>query len=137
MTCIVGLVHSRAVYIGGDSAGVDRHYGLVIRNDRKVFRNGPFVMGFTSSFRMGQLLMHDFTPPIPREGVDVFEYMVTEFIDTARERMKRGGFARIKEGTEEGGTFLVGFRGRLFNIQDDFQVGFHAELVVELRFGHD
>lgn len=125
MTCIVGLVHKGSVYIGGDSAAVwGGSLGIVVRNDRKVFRNGEFVMGFTSSFRMGQLLAFNFSPPKPRQDVDLFAYMVTDFIDTARNAMKAGGYARVKDTTsEEGGTFLVGFRGRLFQISDDFQVG--------------
>lgn len=123
MTCIVGIVHDGAVWIGGDSAGVDGRYGLVVRNDRKVFRAGEFIMGFTTSFRMGQLLQFGFSPPKPREDVDVFEYMVTEFVDSARSRMKSGGFARSKDSADQGGTFLVGYRGRLFHVADDFQVG--------------
>jgi hypothetical protein len=124
MTCIVGLVSQGRVYIGGDSAGVAGGYGLVVRNDRKVFKNGDFVMGFTTSFRMGQLLAFNFHPPKPRQGVDVFAYMVTDFIDAARATMKSGGFARVKDSTsEEGGTFLVGYAGRLFNVEEDFQVG--------------
>jgi ATP-dependent protease HslVU (ClpYQ) peptidase subunit len=123
MTCIVGIVKNGNVYIGGDSAGVDGRYSLVVRADRKVFRNDPFVMGFTSSFRMGQLLAFGFSPPAPRSGVDVMEYMVTDFIDAVRSRMKAGGYARTKDSVEEGGTFLVGYKGRLFHIQDDFQVG--------------
>jgi len=125
MTCIVGLVDKGKVYIGGDSAAVwTGSLGMVVRNDRKVFRNGDFVMGFTSSFRMGQLLAFNFNPPKPRTGVDLFAYMVTDFIDAARLSMKNGGFARVKDNFEEhGGTFLVGYQGRLFQISDDFQVG--------------
>lgn len=124
MTCIVGLVDKGKVYIGGDSAAVGGGYSFVVRNDRKVFRNGDFVMGFTSSFRMGQLLAFNFNPPKPRQGADVFAYMVTDFVDAARATMKAGGFTRVKDQTsEEGGTFLVGYKGRLFSIQDDFQVG--------------
>lgn len=122
MTCIVGLIDKGIVYIGGDSAGVNG-YGLVVRADRKVFRIGDFVMGFTSSFRMGQLLAHGFYPEKPRVGVDVMHYMVTDFIDAARQRMKVGGFATTKDSAEQGGTFLVGYSGRLFHISDDFQVG--------------
>lgn len=123
MTCIVGIAHKGKVYIGGDSAGVDGRYGLVVRADRKVFRSGDFVMGFTTSFRMGQLLAFNFNPPKPRVGVDIMAYMVTDFIDAARARMKEGGFKKVDKEVEEGGTFLVGYSGRLFHIADDFQVG--------------
>jgi hypothetical protein len=123
MTCIVGLVHNGKVHIGGDSAGVDGRLGLTVRNDRKVFRNGDFVMGFTTSFRMGQLLAFNFNPPKPRVGVDVMAYMVTDFIEAARVRMKEGGYITVKDQVEHGGTFLVGYCGRLFLVGDDFQVG--------------
>lgn len=83
MTCIVGLVHGGQVFIGGDSAGVGGGYSLTVRSDRKVFKNQDFVMGFTSSFRMGQLLAFHMHPPSPREGVDLMTYMVTDFIDAA------------------------------------------------------
>lgn len=124
MTCIVGVVDKGAVIIGGDSAGVSTgNLSLVVRNDKKVFRSGDFVMGFTTSFRMGQLLAYNFHPPKPRQGIDPMEYMVTDFIDATRARMKEGGFRRVKEEQEEGGTFLVGYAGRLFQINGDFQVG--------------
>jgi hypothetical protein len=122
MTCIVGLVDRGYVYMGGDSAGVSG-WDLVERADRKVFRNGEFIMGFTSSFRMGQLLAFGFDPPKPTIGKDLFGYMVTDFVDAARQRLKDGGFATKKDEAEVGGNFLVGVGGRLFNIGSDYQVG--------------
>ena len=47
--------------------------------------------------------------------------MVRDFIGVARQTMKDGGFSKNTNGEESGGTFLVGFRGRLFHIADDFQ----------------
>lgn len=123
MTCIVGLVTDGKVLIGGDSAGVDgSRMTMSVRSDRKVFRNGEFVMGFTSSFRMGQLLAFSLSLPKPREGDDLLAFMVRDFISATRQTLKDGGFAKNSSGTESGGEFLVGFRGRLFRIFDDFQV---------------
>ncbi len=123
MTCIVGLADGGSVYIGGDSAGVDKSMGLSVRADRKVFRNGDFVMGFTTSFRMGQLLAHSFKPPKRYPDTDVYAYMVNEFVDAVRECLKKGGYAKKEAEAELGGTFLVGYAGRLFEIFDDYQVG--------------
>jgi ATP-dependent protease HslVU (ClpYQ) peptidase subunit len=120
VTCIVGLVEGDKVWIGGDSAGL-AGWDLTVRKDPKVFRNGEFVMGFTSSYRMGQLLAHAFTPP-PIEG-DLHAYMVTKFVDAVRDCLKAGGYAKKENDAEAGGTFLVGVRGRLFNIGNDYQVG--------------
>jgi hypothetical protein len=123
MTCIAGIAQGGKVYIGGDSAGVAGTSQLDVRADRKVFLSGDFVMGFTTSFRMGQLIQYAFTPPKRHPDKDVMAYMVTEFVDGLRACLKNGGFASRNSETEAGGTFLVGYCGRLFNIQDDYQVG--------------
>lgn len=83
MTVIVGLVNKGDVYIGGDSAGV-AGLDITIRADEKVFTNGPFLMGFTTSFRMGQLLRYKFDPPKQTVNTDDMKYMVTDFIDATR-----------------------------------------------------
>lgn len=121
MTVIVGLVHEGKVYMGGDSAGV-AGMDLCVRADAKVFRNGPFLMGFTSSFRMGQLLRYAFSPPQRHPDTDIYAYMVTSFVDAVRNCLKSGGYAKTEAGEESGGYFLVGYQGRLFMIADDYQV---------------
>ena len=122
MTCIVGIVHEGRVWIGGDSAGVAGH-SLTRRRDEKVFVNGDFIMGFTNSFRMGQILAYTFTPPRFHPDEDVYAFMVTDFINSVRDCFKQGGYAEKYNEAERGGTFLVGFHGRLFYIDSDYQVG--------------
>lgn len=127
MTCIAGLTDGDTVYIGGDSAGVSG-YDLTVRADAKVFRNGPFLMGFTTSFRMGQLLRYKLEPPVHPyiemgQPMDVYKFMVTSFIDAVRDCLKDGGYAEKHNEAESGGTFPVGYRGHLFVIDSDYQVG--------------
>lgn len=122
MTCVVGLEHRGHVWIGGDSAGVSG-WALTARADEKVFRNGPCVMGFTSSFRMGQLLRYSLTIPPQHEGVGDEEYMVTAFVDAVRECLKAGGYAKKENEVEAAGQFLVGHRGTLWKVDSDYQVG--------------
>lgn len=124
MTAIAGVVHAGRVYIGGDSAGI-AGYQLTSRADAKVFRTGPFVFGFTTSFRMGQLIRWSLTVPEP-EG-DLERFMCTTFIDRVRECLKDGGWATKNSDREEGGTFLVGTAGRLFTVESDYQVGEAAD----------
>jgi len=64
MTCIVGLVENGKVYIGGDSAGV-AGLDITTRKDEKVFQKENMIFGFTSSFRMGQILRYSFKNPRP------------------------------------------------------------------------
>ena len=108
MTCIVGIVDKDEVIIGGDSAGV-AGLNITIRKDTKVFKNGPFIMGFTSSFRMGQLLMSSkFKPSKQKARQSDYDYMITDFIDCIRKLFKTSGYLTIHNNEEAGGTFLVG-----------------------------
>jgi ATP-dependent protease HslVU (ClpYQ) peptidase subunit len=122
MTCIAGVVGGDGrVYVGGDSAGVSG-WSIVTRADEKVFRRGEWIFGFTSSFRMGQLIRYALDLPVPpSRGIERF--MATTFIDALRKTLKEGGCAQVENGVETGGAFLVGLRGRLFIVDSDFQVG--------------
>ncbi len=134
MTVIVGLVHRKRVHLSGDSAGVSG-YQITVRHDPKVFTNGPYAFGFTSSFRMGQLLHHAFQAPHPEGSLDRF--MATTFIDTVRTCLKDGGWARRTAEQEEAGTFLVGVHGRLFSIESDYQVAESADQYAAIGCGYD
>lgn len=123
MTCVVGVVHDGKVYLAADSAGISG-MDLRIRTDKKVFEVDEFVIGIAGSFRMGNILRFSFNPPIHHEDVDPFHYMATDFIDEVRHALKDGGYSKKDNNVETttGGTFLVGYRGRLFEIDSDFQV---------------
>lgn len=120
VTAIAGLVQDGVVWIGGDSAGT-AGYMQTIRADTKVFTTGPYVMGFSGSFRMGQLLRWSLVPPVPEGKLEKF--MAVDFIDAVRACLKAGGWAAVDNGRESGGDFLVGVHGRLFRVAGDFQVG--------------
>ena len=97
MTCIVGYQHKGKVWIGGDSAGVGG-LSLTVRADRKVFQNKQFIMGFTTSFRMGQLLQYRFKPPSISKGENIETYMCTKFIDGVRKCFNTYKFGYNKNG---------------------------------------
>lgn len=124
MTCVIGFVDekNRKMYIGADSAGVSGN-SISRRRDEKVFRTEEMLVGFTSSFRMGQLLRYGWNPPEQWLMEDTYEYMVTRFIDSVRERFKNGGFAKSENGEEVGGCFIVMNQGKIFTIESDYQVG--------------
>jgi hypothetical protein len=122
MTCIVGIVDHGNVFLGGDRAAVaDRHY-LTHCAQPKVFRRGSFVMGYTSSFRMGQLLQYRLAAPDLPTETDFDEFMATTFADAVRWCLKDGGYTKIENAREEVGTFLVGAAGRLYVFDDDYNV---------------
>ncbi|MBB3752467.1 hypothetical protein FHT44_004979 [Mycolicibacterium sp. BK634] len=122
MTCIVGVEHKHGVLIGADSCG-SAGTSMTIRADEKAFVNGPYIMGYTTSYRMGQLLRYKLDPPIPtaQDLRDLDRFIATTFIDAVRTTLNEGGFAKIEDQREEAGNFLVGIAGRLYNIDEDYQ----------------
>jgi ATP-dependent protease HslVU (ClpYQ) peptidase subunit len=122
MTCVVGVRHEGVVYIGADSLSSDRVEAQV-RLDPKVFTLGEFLIGFTSSWRMGQVLRYHFKPPAIPDGLDLHTYMVLHFVEELRTVAKKAAIAEVQNSVESLGKFLVGIRGRLFCIESDFQVG--------------
>ena len=121
MTCIIGLVCNDEVLIAGDSAAVSTPYHFISPNDDpKVFKNNKFIMGCTTSFRMIQILQHSLVIPKYFEEMDFREYIVTLFIDKVRKAFKEAGFSTKKDEVEKGGTFMVGYKNNLAEIQDDY-----------------
>ena len=126
MTCIVGLVEDDVIYMGGDSAGV-AGWDLRIRVDKKVFVKNDMVFGFTSSFRMGQIIQYNFNIPEHSQGKETMEYLCGDFIDALTKCFKEKGFAKIESEEVQGGIFLLGYNGGLYKIEEDFQVGIIQE----------
>ena len=136
MTCIVGLVEDGKVWLGGDSAAVAESFTMS-RKDPKVFKNGDFIFGFTSSFRMGDLLRHSFVPPKKPKGGYTRDYMCVDFIDEVRACFMAGGIVTLDEGVESCGDFLVGIEDRLYEISDDYQVGEYINDYICVGCGRD
>lgn len=120
MTCIVGITDGKTVTIGGDSATANDDY-IDVSIVPKVWEQDGWAYGFTSSWRMGQLLRWAFCPPPMTEG-PIERYMVVDFVNALRMCLADGGWLKKENEVERGGAFLVGHAGRLFRIDSDFQV---------------
>lgn len=125
MTCIVGLKAQGKVWMGGDSAGVTGDT-VSIRKDPKVFRRGDLLIGYTASFRMGQILRYNPLAALIPEA-DAMEWMVRCFIPGVRLLFETHGYVKREGEYHVGGDFLVGVSGRLFAVQSDFQVAESAD----------
>ena len=136
MTCIIGLVKDGKVYIGGDSAGVSSN-DYHIRKDKKVFQKDNMVFGFTSSFRMGQILQYNFDIPYHDPRKSDFDYLCSTFIDKLIETFKSKGYATIKDNEVWGGTFIVGYNNNVYMVHNDFQVVEVARPFVACGCGKD
>lgn len=121
MTCIVGLEANGRVYIGGDSSSASG-WSVDASRLRKVFRSGDFLIGCTGTWRMTQLLQFSLDVRLQEDNEDDLQYMVLGFIEAVRKCFKEGGFAKVENEQEEGGKFLVGFNGKIYTVEQNFQV---------------
>ncbi|HEY4760545.1 MAG TPA: hypothetical protein VIH42_08195 [Thermoguttaceae bacterium] len=124
MTCIVGIERTGASFIGGDSAVSDT-WTVRQSSVRKVFRKGDYTIGYTTSFRMGQILEHMIPFPECKEPTE--DFMVRDFVESVRKGFKEFGYAKIESNEETGGQFIVGVQGTIFEIDSDYQVCRHAD----------
>lgn len=137
MTVIVGVEHRGQVWIGGDSASIAGET-ITARADEKVFRNGPYLLGFAGSFRVGQIIRYAFSPP-GQVFDDDMQHLCVDFVDAMRvaQREKRA-LRRVDEETHESDSqFLLGYRGRLYAVDGDYQVERPAELYSAIGVGAD
>lgn len=123
MTVIVGLVEGDQVFMGGDSAfsNMDTHE-LVACSNQKVFRVGAFLIGCCGSGRVMDVLRYAFAPPKHPRGMDASRYMRTVFLDAVREAFRKGGMYRKDEPEAIDGCVLIGYRKRLFVLEEDLHM---------------
>ncbi len=124
MTLIVGYVDENGNgHMAADSNGtsVDYHATQEYKAS-KIFTigDGKFLIGYTTSFRMGQIIEHCFIPPPHVEGISNVKYMINEFMPKLIQSFRDNRY--ILDTEKSGGTFLVYYNGSLFKIYNDFQI---------------
>ena len=148
MTCITGMVRNGHVYMAGDLMGSNGFTGKVYP-DSKVFVNGDFIIGYTSSFRMGQILEWNWNQPLRQEGICDREYMQLNVVESLRETFAAFGYG-VKGGLEDiGGNFLIGYKDKLYEMQNNFSLlsiedyaavgsgSYHAEAILHLLYENE
>ena len=115
MTCIVGLEADGKVFLAGDIQGTG-YNNKVVHTQPKVFAKGELVFGYTTSYRFGQLVEHALgNPVVPANDDEVYRWLITVMVPQLKAALKDGGF-------EGGGNALIGVRGQLWELQNDWSV---------------
>ncbi len=124
MTCIVAIkdVENKMTWIGGDSLGSNGSF-KISRKDKKVFKfkNTNIIAGFTTSFRMGNILTYSGNLLSESDYLD-HESMVVKFVPKLIQLFGQTGFQTNNSGEVRGGTFLIAQEDRLFKIESNYQV---------------
>lgn len=124
MTCIVALKHKNKIYMGADTYGSNGYTGSSYISNPKCFITDEFIIGCTTSFRIIDLLRYELHVPKVHddEHNDPDKFMRTHFIKAVRKCLKDNGFITINNNKESAGNFLVGYRGNIYEILNDFAV---------------
>ena len=126
MTAIVGFTDGKRTWIGGDSAASSENY-IETRSEPKVFKKGEMIFGYTNSFRFGQILEYHLRMPSRKQNTKKdIEYIIKDLIPAIKKVVQNHSEEEFPDG-----DFLIGYRGNLYVIERDFQVGkinkdFHA-----------
>jgi ATP-dependent protease HslVU (ClpYQ) peptidase subunit len=126
MTCIAAVVERGRVYMAADSAGTDQ-WTQNIRSDGKMFLlSDDMLVGVCGSFRVRDLIRYKF-PALrydAKQCPEIAQFIVTDFVEALRQTLKEGGSCLTNDGAESfDATVLVAYKGRLFEVSGDFQVG--------------
>lgn len=117
MTCIVAIETKDGVWFGSDRFGSNGYVGEPVTFP-KVFTNNSVTFGYTSSFRMGQLLQYALeVPPFTN---DVDQWVAVDLMKAIRKAFKDNEWFETKDGVAVGGSFLIAVAGRCYEVQSDF-----------------
>lgn len=119
MTCIVAIEHEGTVYMGSDRAG-SSGWSIGLVEHPKTFTNGAALIGYTTSFRMGQVLQYALDVPSHTLTWDVDRWVATDFAAACRAAFEENVWHRVNEGRAKGGSFLLAIQGRAYEIQEDY-----------------
>ena len=132
MTCILALKRDGKIVLAGDRAA-SVGQSVSVRKHPKIFKVDEFYIGFSGSFRMGQLLQ--FKLKVKRQTVKQsdFEYMATTFMDAVKTLFADNNFGE----KDDGGFFLVVYRDEIYKVERDFHVGCCDRDYVSIGTGTD
>jgi hypothetical protein len=124
MTLIVGvdltLDKKKYLYMAGDKCG-SNGFTKDLYIKPKIFKRNNLAFGYTSSYRMGQILEYaKISKDLPDWTVESNVY--TSFVDWAKVAMKEGGYLKETNGVSQGGNFIFYNGKSLYEVQDDFSL---------------
>lgn len=123
MTCIIATVFEGKVHMVGDCMGSNGFIKNVNTKTSKVFSVGDFIIGYTTSFRMGQILQYSWNPPTRLvNDTDDDIYLYKYVVDSIKKCFEDNGFGNKSKQEFEGGNFLIGWKGRLFEMQENMSL---------------
>lgn len=121
MTTILGIEHADGALLAADSMGSGNVCADTVVQS-KLVRHGEFILGFTGSFRMGDILRYHLKIAAAPK-TQMYKHIVTSVVPAIRAAFKEYGLATEDGGASTCGAMLIATRGRVYEIAADYHVG--------------
>lgn len=136
MTCIIAHTNGTSSFIAGDKLG-SNGFTKSIQTEPKVFEKEfirinddagltrtkeVMAIGYTTSFRMGQLLTYNLNLPQQDSHETFPQYLVLKVIPIIRQMFKDEWGSRDTSQDVGGGQFIILHNHTIYEVQEDFAV---------------
>jgi len=138
MTCIVAFKTEEGhSIIAGDYMASNGHHFNKVANSKVFNKSESCAIGYTSSFRMGQILEHYWTLPPRVEGQTAENFVNVTLVESIRAIFKTYGYG-TKDGLEDlGGTFILLYEDRIYCMQFNYSLLDYDSEIIAIGSGTD
>ena len=115
MSCVIGLVHKKKVYLASDGLASTEDGDTRPINAVKLFRKGSYLLGYAGSIRIGQII---------QRGTFKLPTKIWGWPDIIREQITKKGAITKDDAQADAQTsnFVIGYKGKLYEMLSDFQM---------------
>ena len=119
MTCVVGYIDDckQVAWLGAESSATDDETTYDY-SGKKIFYVGDFLVGFSGSFRAGQIVRHEVQLPPITSQLELEKYLQTVFSKEIKKTLKKH-FTPKKIDTF---NLLIAYEDKLFTLENDFTI---------------
>jgi ATP-dependent protease HslVU (ClpYQ) peptidase subunit len=141
MTCLIGVEHDGVVYMGADSITLSGWSKDIIAG-QKIFKHSGLIFAFGGNPRMAQIIKYltplpHFLKPSQVTRSDDEAVVVMHVIEPIRKALKEHGYTSSENGQEQGASFLVGFNGKVWSVDNAFQLHRSSRKMCAMGVGDD
>jgi 20S proteasome alpha/beta subunit len=134
MTCIVAFKTDKHVILAGDFMASNGFNYDLVKSSKVYQKNDEICIGYTSSFRLGQILEYYWTPPARLVNISEDQYIYIDLVESLRKVLKDYGYGKDETFN---GSFILTYKDRLFNVQSDCSILEYDIPIVSVGSGSD
>lgn len=141
MTIIIGLEDKEtgSVWMGGDSAVTTWPNSVDVLREGKIFNIADIMLfGSAGTLRNAQIIKHSLMFRHQFSEESDMDYLVNGVAESIREILREKGASRIEANIESNvNSWLLGYRGKIYEIDDSYAVVNSARGLTAIGSGRD